>query len=482
MEDIKKDNKKFIIGFIIFLIILILITALGIYYTIIYIGKNSGENEEKQNILEDELQTEEKKKTPEDIKYAIKSYTETYNTNSIKITKYYETDGKISTDYKFDDVNYQYQIQFLQIDGLKNKNIQNQVNQMLKEISYNLKDKLVYTTVTANFSNILSVQSSNSKGQVNTLNIDLSTGENIPLEKIFISSATINSYLVEGLYENLAWENLEVVDGEEIKNDMDNVDTSEYEDKFMMIINNYNKAKSNLKYSIYPSKISIYGLIDKNILNTEIYEHTSIDINLIDHIEQVAMYKRYLTNESIFENDDLGSKGIIVLTGSAQEEEYVTKINYGKITDNIFMEEVILKDLYQNDEMEVCIKYIEKLSNEQKTRLKTQAYDNKGYFFQREYNIYYDSENAYYIIYTNSYEAMCPISYFENEAFKDYINLNAMPRADISLRGFSTYMKDDFPNLEILEEKSEDFYINKSGEFLGNTKEEANANIKNIGR
>lgn len=38
---------------------------------------------------------------------------------------------------------------------------------------------------------------------------------------------------------------------------------------------------------------------------------------------------------------------------------------------------------------------------------------------------------------------------------------------------FSDYMKDDFTNLEISEEQAKDYYISKSGEFLGYTKEKA---------
>lgn len=474
LNDIKKDNKKFFIKFVIFLIILILITALAIYFTVIYLEKN---NEDTENVLENEIEAEETKKIAEDSKYAIKSYTETYDTNSLKITRYYDIDGEISTEDRYYDYNYQYHIQFIQIDGLKNKDIQNKVNERLKQVSYNLKDRFVYTNVTANFSNILSVECSNDKGQINTLNIDLSTGDDIPLEKVFVSSATINLYLSEGLYKTLAWQNLEIIDGEEVQNDMDKVDTSEYEDKFMMIIKNYNNSISNLKYSIYPSSIRIYGLIDKNILDIDMAEQISIDISLIDHMEEVGIYKRYLTKESIFENDSLGLKDIIVLTGDAQEEEYMTKISYGKISDNIFIEEVLLKNSDQDEKIEPCIKYIEKLSEEQKVTLKNQAYDNKGYFFQREYHIYDDSENDYYVINTYSYQAMCSILYFE-KAFKDYINLNAIPRANVGLMGFSVYMKEDFPNLEILEEKIDEYYISKSGEFLGNTKEEADRKIK----
>ena len=82
IEDIKKINKKFFIKFVIFLIVLILITILAIHFTIIYLDKNDADS---KNILENEIEVE--KKTAEDAKYAIKSYTETYDTNSLKITE-----------------------------------------------------------------------------------------------------------------------------------------------------------------------------------------------------------------------------------------------------------------------------------------------------------------------------------------------------------------------------------------------------------
>ena len=55
----------------------------------------------------------------------------------------------------------------------------------------------------------------------------------------------------------------------------------------------------------------MYGLVDEEILSSGIYEYTSVDISLIDHSDQVAIYKRYLIKESIFENENLGQKNIV---------------------------------------------------------------------------------------------------------------------------------------------------------------------------
>lgn len=55
----------------------------------------------------------------------------------------------------------------------------------------------------------------------------------------------------------------------------------------------------------------------------------------------------------------------------------------------------MLNNFDENNGIQACIEYIRKISDEQKELLKSQAYKNKGYFFQREYSIYYDRLNDY---------------------------------------------------------------------------------------
>lgn len=158
-EDSNKTNKKFIIKFSIFVVVLLLITGGAIYFTIKYLNEPNKENQEEISV------SEETKQKAEDSKYAIKSYAETYDTNSLKITKYYDIDGKITTELEtgISNASYNTCIEYIQIDGLKDKNIQQSINDRLKQESYNLKDKYVYPQVTANFANVLSVNIYNDK-------------------------------------------------------------------------------------------------------------------------------------------------------------------------------------------------------------------------------------------------------------------------------------------------------------------------------
>lgn len=472
----KKTSKHFIILYTLFLILLIYGTFLGIFLTIQRI--NNSDDPDSESII-DVILDGVKKLSP-DTKYTINSYTDTYDNNSITITNYYDVDGNVSTEDSA-DANYRSRIQYVQIDGLKNKDIQYKINEKLKGKAYVLgyNDYYISSYVTANFSNILSVILYNSN-EVDTLNIDLSTGNDIALEDLFVSSATVNSYLANALYKTLAWQSAQTPDGQEMKEttDMTNIDTSEYEDKFLMLINNYKKQKNQLKYVIQPNSIVVYGLIDKNIIDTEHPEYLGITINLIDYIDEVAMYKRFLTKKSVFENDNLGMKNTIVFTRAVGDSEYENRMTYGKLQNNIFIEELLLTYGKYEDHVNVAKDYIKSLSEDQKANLINQTSNSKGTFFQREYYLDYIPAEEYYVIRTTSYQAMCAIDYFRNNAFLDYIKVCALPRVEAGLNGFTEHMADNFPNLEILPTKYESYYISTTGEFLGNTEEEAKAKIR----
>lgn len=109
--------------------------------------------------------------------------------------------------------------------------------------------------------------------------------------------------------------------------------------------------------------------------------------------------------------------------------------------------------------------------------MKSRTPDNIGRFYQREFNVFYDRDKEYYVLNSTIYQAICPISYFKNNAFRDFIYLNNIPRANAGLVGFTEYMSEDFPNLEIMEVEYKDYYINKTGELLGNSREEADKKI-----
>lgn len=467
-----KPKDRFIIKYIIFVIILILITVAGIYFTIRYIDEEAKDIAIplKQTIESNE---EEEKKVAEDSKYAIKSYSETYDTNSLEIKIYNDTDGEIVEENKetrlqagVNPQDFKYNINFVQIDGLKNIEVQNKINAKLKSLPYTLeKEKYVWSSVTANFSNVLSVVITNDitySDDAKTLNFDLTTGEEIPFEKLFVSSAPIKSMIAGGMYKNFAWDELyekyEEYDG---YLDMNNVDASTIEDEILLAVSKYNKIKDEIVYSFSLTTIYIYN----SELRTE--------INMAEYAKEIAVYKRYLIETSIFENNSIGTKGLIVFTADIVDNEYTKQISYGKIKDNIFVEEILLNwDGTDEEELEVVIEYVEKLSKEQQTILKQETSNNKGVIFQGEYYVSKDIDKGYYLIQTTYYKAECLISYFEDKAFKDYIKVKGMDRVEAGLNGFASYMKNDYPDMQISETEYKSYFLSLTGEFLGNTLEE----------
>lgn len=475
MQDNKnKNNKKFIIGYIIFLIILIFVTIFRVYLKIEKI--NEAKNEEKIIVT-----TEEKEKSSDESKYLITSYKETYNDNSIKIIDYYDIDGKIVNKYEYDE-DYAYNIKYIQIEGLKNKTVEKNINERLKKKAYELKEKHnaenVYTYVDANFANVLSVSiSTDIVGQMETINIDLSTGNDIKFKDLFLPSTPINSILTDSFYETLAW--YYSYNNEEFIDDMSKVDWSDTEEKFLQLINKYNKNKDNLKFSVSPNYITIHGLIDKDIIDYEYVSGMDIYIDLTKYIGEVTFYKKYLTKNSIYEDDSIGKKNTIVFTNN---DVFETRIYYGFLKDNIFFEEVVLDyegNYYKDDNLKYVRKLIEELSEKTKKQLIEETSKKQGKFYQIEYYIINNEEDNYICVEAGIYQATCSIEYFKNDAFLDYIKMKSMPRGDAMLNGFSKYQ--DFPNLQISETKIEEYYISKTGETI--TKEETlkklNTEIKN---
>lgn len=493
-----EEKNSFIKKYIIFVLLLVIVTVIAIVLTINSLNKtnkNEAQNENIENIVE----AEKAKNKAEDEKYSIKKYSETYNENDIKILNYIDVDGNVDVyDEKYKAPDGKKRIEFLQIDGLKNKTVQNKVNEKIKNECYNMKTQNVYTNITANYSNILSLVIVGStpnvqKDEIVGLNIDLSSGENIPFEKVFVSSAPINSYLTEGLYKTLAWDarNQNVNENNYSEDfDMSKADTSEYEDKSILLVNNYKKAKKEekLQYCISPSGVTLYNLLDTKIVSKD-FLNASIEIEFKNKIEEVAIYKRYLTDTSIFENNNIGLKNVAVLTNPLLSYEVGLRkmfkiLNYEKISNNIFMEDAIENlDLNPDEGYKKIIKYFQTSSDETKRNLKVDS--GKGMFYQRTISIYKEPDEKCYIANIMETKTTCDENYFDNFAFKDYIDMKNRPTAGPAYFIFyqDEYEQKQYPNLSIKTNRIKDgdnytfpkLYFDLEGNYLGTTKEEAKA-------
>ena len=461
----EKNSKKFIIKFIIFSIVLITITIIGICVKINKI------NQEIQPIEENEKTEEVSLKETDEEKYTIKAYNETYDQNSIEIVNYYDVNGKVQIS---DDDIFDANVNFVQIKGLKNQSIQNAINEKLKQKAYNLKTNAkgqIHSYVDGNFSNILSVYISDDRDEDNfeTLNIDLTTGKDISLEKVFISSAPMNAILTQGVYKAIVW-NEAAKEGFEGKHDANNYDTSQYEDIFLKLIRKYNENKDDIKFVIYPSGIEIYGMLDETILGEKVQDACNrIQIDFLDNLGEVAIYKRYLTDEDIYQNNNLGEKDVIILTegvtvsNGEDLSKWRHRLNYGNLQDNIFIEEVV--DLIEEENTKVAMDYIKSISNKEQKKLKQEINNDQGAFFQKYYSI--NEEDNYYYISIDTSKAICTKEYFDN-----------LPSAQPVSEAFA-WNESRFPNFQ-MSETTEEVYIDKQGNYIGSTEAEAKSKTEQV--
>ena len=463
-QNTKEANKKFIIKYIVFLVIIVLITTVAIYFSINKITEDIQENEiEIMDIT---------KPTAKDSKYAIDSYAETYDENSLKIKYYAGNDQLVENTYGGEE--------YAQIEGMLDKDIQNSINTRLKETAKKLKEgnRRTFSQVTANFGNILSVNIYNEDLKRETINIDLNTGNDIYIEDVFVSSAALNSLIMEGVFKSLAWdklfENYEKNDG---SIDMNKVDTSQYEDIALKVVNNFKLKGKAVQFYITTEGVTIYGITDQNMFKSN-NEDSGIGVDFIGHREDVAIYKRYLTNKSIYENDSIGAKDIIVFTNNIYDDKYIYNLIYGQ-EDNVFVEEALLyyeqEKSKDNNTFEIIKKYLINKANEDRQRIKSQTKSELGVFYQKEINIW--KQENYYCSSVTEYQATCEFSYFKDEAFKDYAKMKNGPRADVGLNGFIEYDKDEYPNLQISKINTTELYFDLEANYIGTTEAEAKAKI-----
>ena len=165
--------KKLIIFVIVFAMVAIGITA-GLIITKNDVNNDEMETENKQEIAETaELINEPKEKT-------INLYG-TYEQNNLKteeIEYYVESEDK--------------NIKILQIKGLKNKSVENKINNSLKEKAIEAINSNI--ELYANFSNVISSAYGNYR---------LTDGEKIELEDLFTKDTDLRSIVRMALYRDL---------------------------------------------------------------------------------------------------------------------------------------------------------------------------------------------------------------------------------------------------------------------------------------
>ena len=250
-----------------------------------------------------------------------------------KNQKYNQNDLKII----YQDTNYEgLEYKTLRINGLKNKEIENKINKELEEIEDEIRKKLVSASgeqenaylssnVNANYSNILSVTFYGSKSdskyvpQINIekfLNYDLTTGNKIKLEDLFLPGTDIDLYAQNDIYKQKLYDsfskkniffNPDYWQSGELQYVLDEVDEIDF-------IKQYNKYKNSKKdFYLTTTGIGIYYSKDGN--------YGDVYIKYMDCLDNLVVYTKFLTKESIFERDDIGLKDLYVCSSVVDQND-----------------------------------------------------------------------------------------------------------------------------------------------------------------
>ncbi len=315
-----------------------------------------------------------------------------------------------------------------QISGLKNKEIENKINsdiveRIKKYLSEANKDEGIYCHLyeVANFGNVFSFSVNNEHGGLWGLNYNLTTGQYLTFEDLFKKNEDLKSIVQkifyigmvnkirdQGMYEGMGYdepyydtekggwyakyywyENNGETRREEIRQyvlPIDEYEIEKYTKKFL--------KDENKNFCFTPSELIIF------------FDGESYRIPFKEIADSVVIYDKFLTNESIFERDDVGAESLITCTA-----EY----NYGIYketkyeSDNFFYDISIYPDYETKDKLtrkaEVVNQLKDKVNQYKEESIKNK---NKAYFLFVEIN--YNIKNGVLSTELKEKNIICDIS------------------------------------------------------------------------
>lgn len=302
MKEDYVSAKKTFIGIAIFTIVAVMITTIIINSSL---TNNTRKNEENNTINKEKvIGTKNNQK---------------YNQNDLKFVK---------TKIQDDGLEYT----SIRISGLKNKNVENKINEDIEKEEQNLKQLILKSEIgeydskylveyeNANFSNVLSLficgskYGSNFRNNLNEfryLNYDLTTGDRLELEDLFLPGTNIDIYAQNSIYESLMKEKFSE------KNIFFNPEYWE-DGRCTYVMNEIDELEFIKEFNIYKSTPKVFYFTYSYVAITygEDYDKT-LYIDFKDCLNDVVIFDKYVTSESIFESDDIGIKNLYVCSDVA---------------------------------------------------------------------------------------------------------------------------------------------------------------------
>ena len=292
--------KKFILTRILFLIIFIAI-ALGL--TFYFANKNKPVDKMIENITNSIAKPSE---VPNDVfNEKTADLNGTYDINPIDFREYtLDVNGK--------------EINYIQIDGLKDESIEIQINQDIKnsieEMAKKMNEKDSNLTfysgciVMGNFSNVLSINAHicgigpNDESEYEELffNYNLVDGSEITIDDVFTSDFFIEEVLVDKLYEAITTYFAQIEEDSWKMYIPD--DTEDIEEIVYSVVSDYQRGKLT-SFNITPQ-----------FINIKPGEYPYARILLYDYAEYITIYDKFLTSESIYDGKYSAHKDFLTFT------------------------------------------------------------------------------------------------------------------------------------------------------------------------
>lgn len=441
-----KTTKAKVIFVLIFSIICIIITALLIVY------QNIDIEEQSEGVVQEITKEDNEKDVPGiDLKG-------TYNQNDLIIEEKSITLEKI-------------EIRYLQIRGLKNKTVEEKINKEIQQIALNcykeeIKDlnEVININVSmweaSNFANTISFELTyvakidddddgfyqGYKG----INYDLNTGEKITFDKIFTSDAPIENVLRQGSYYALLANRTEdSLAGDLIVSHYENI-----EDEVVEFMNLYKNGKIK-EFSYTPLHINLYYKDDQ-----------ILTFNMKDFAEYIAIYNRYLTEESLYETDNIGIKNIYTLTRRYNNVYYYTNYQNEK---NYFIDISIDFQSADTDEFAKQLikdKIVDIEKEIEKVKQKVSQAPNKFYILNYHISVYTGEESSMNMKLTNCSERgntyLMTVEEFTNKIEPIIIEYNRQDENG----GLPDYIYDFSEILDIEPQDTVEYYNPETGEKI----------------
>lgn len=316
---------------------------------------------------EDVFETEDKIEDPDAIYVADENTT--YFFNELNVETIYEKDGKIiPSDASYEEKRDAYS--YPKISGLKNKEIENKINEDIRSNLIDLinREGIANATINASFSNILSVKIlTNTGGIYSGLNYDLNTGNKIQFEDLFVKSTPIKAILANSLGRANAWRsrNNRLMEWREEKekngtydsdeywkksselSNLDNIDFSESDDFLLKVSNAYDNLKGNINFCVSPFEIEIYN--DFPTVLESGYNNAVIDV--YEYYQYFTIFKKYSgSGKSIYETTNTMQENIKSSRYMPMNYFYMKKdrnIVCEDLTDNLFADIAVI---YSDDD------------------------------------------------------------------------------------------------------------------------------------